>query len=262
MDIVVCIKRVPETSESEVKIDSSGRDIVQEGLVFNINEADNYALEEALLIKEKLGGSVTLVSIGSKDTDDVLRMGLAKGADKAVRLDDPRFSESDGVATARIMASAIREMEFDLVLTGCIALDDGYAQVGPALAEFLEVPHATMVTKIELEDEKARVFRELEGGLLEVLEIKMPAVLTIQTGINEPRYASVMGIAKASQKEIELKDLEAVGMKEEEVGRKGSLTWIEALTLPAQEKIAEIIPGSPDEAADALSAILKERGLV
>jgi len=95
-----------------------------------------------------------------------------------------------------------------------------------------------------------------------VLEIKMPAVLTIQTGINEPRYASVMGIAKASQKEIELKDLEAVGMKEEEVGRKGSLTWIEALTLPAQEKIAEIIPGSPDEAADALSAILKERGLV
>ena len=97
MDIIVCVKRVPETSESEVKIDASGKDIIQEGLVFNINEADNYALEEALLIKEKMGGTITLVTLGAKEYDDTLRMGLAKGADSAVRLDDPAFAESDGV---------------------------------------------------------------------------------------------------------------------------------------------------------------------
>ncbi len=262
MDMIVCIKRVPETAEAEIKIDPSGRDIVREGLVFTINEADNYALEEALLIKERVGGTVAVITMGPKESVDTLRMGRAKGADTAVRLDDPAFVESDGLVTARILASAMKDMKYDLILTGCMASDDWFSQVGPALAEILGIPHATMVTKVELEEGKTRVSRELEGGLLEVLDIQLPAVLTIQTGINEPRYASIMGIAKASKKEIGLKGLGDLGLKEEEVGKAGSKTCIEKLTLPVQEKMAELIPGPPDEAAGALSAILKERGLV
>ena len=262
MDIIVCVKRVPETAEAQVKVDASGRDIVREGLVSTINEADNYALEEALLIKERVGGTVTVVTMGPKESEDTLRMGLAKGSDTAVRLDDPSFAESDGIATARILASAIKGLAYDLVLTGCMASDDWFSQVGPALAEFLGIPHATMVTKVDLGEGKAQASRELEGGLLEVLDIQLPAVLTIQTGINEPRYASIMGIAKASKKEIAVKGLGDLGLKPDEVGKAGSKTRIEKLTLPVQEKMAELIPGTPDEAADKLSAILKERGLV
>jgi len=262
MDIIVCIKRVPETSEAEIKIDSSEKDIIQEGLAFTINEADNYALEEALLIKEKLGGSVTVVTMGTADSDDTLRMGMAKGADTAIRLDDPKFLESDGITIARILSSAIGEMKYDLILTGCMASDDWYSQVGPALAEFLGIPHAAMVTKLELDNSRAQVSRELEGGLLEILDIQLPAVLTVQTGINEPRYASIMGIAKASKREITLKGMSELSLKEEDVGKAGSKTIIKKLTIPIKEKMAEFIPGTPDEAASTLSTILKERGLV
>jgi electron transfer flavoprotein beta subunit len=262
MDIIVCIKRVPETAESDVKIDSSGKDILHEGLVFTINEADNYALEEALLMKEKMGGTVTLITMGQNDSDDTIRMGLAKGADTAIRLDDPAFEGSDGIVTARILANAIKDLQYDLILTGCIASDNGYAQVGAALAEILTIPHATMVMKTEIMDKKVRASRELEGGLLEVLDIDLPAVLTIQTGINEPRYASIMGIAKASKKEITIKAMGDLGLNEAEVGQKGSNTKIENLSLPVQDKMAELIEGTPEEASEKLSGILKERGLV
>lgn len=262
MDLVVCVKRVPETAEADVQIDASGTDIVRDGLAYTINEADNYALEEALLIKEREGGTVTVVTMGPKESEDTLRMGLAKGCDAAIRLDDPAFAGSDGIATARILAAAIREVPHDLVLTGCMASDDWYSMAGPALAEFLGIPHAAMVVRAEMSEGKTRVSRELEGGLLEVLDIELPAVLTIQTGINEPRYASIMGIARASRKEIAVKGLTDIGLQSGEVGKDGSGTRIEKLTLPVQEKMAEMITGTADEASEKLSAILKERGLV
>ena len=202
------------------------------------------------------------MTMGGKDSDDTLRMGLAKGAESAIRLEDPAFEGSDGIATARILASAIKDLEYDLILTGCMASDNWYSVVGPALAEMLEIPHAAMVTHVEVEDNKVKASRELEGGLLEVLDIDLPAVLTIQTGINEPRYASIMGIAKASKKEIALKAAGDLGLSGDEVGTDGSKTKIEEMTLPVQEKMAELIPGAPEEAAEKLSAILKERGLV
>ncbi len=262
MNIVVCIKRVPDTSESEVKIDQSGKDIVKDGLVFNINEADNYALEEALLIKEKIGGTITLITMGPKESEDTLRMGLAKGADTAIRLDDPAFEDSDAYATAKVLASCIKDIDHDLILTGCIASDDGYSQVGPSIAEILGIPHAAMVTGIEIKENMVEASRELEGGLLEVVEVKLPALLTIQTGINEPRYASIMGIAKASKREIVLKGLGDLVLKDDEVGRKGSNTVIDKFMIPVQEKMAEFIQGPPEEAAEKLTGILKERGLV
>ena len=263
MNIIVCIKRVPETAEAEVKIDGTGQDIVRDRLTFDINEADNYALEEALLMKEEHGGEVTLLSMGDEDCDDTLRMGLAKGADEAIRLDDPAFKGSDGFTIARILAAAIEDLDYDLILTGCMASDDGYTQVGPALAENLGIPHATMAINVELEDQaRAVVQRELEGGLLEKLDINLPAVITIQTGINEPRYASILGIGRASKREIKLLSLADLDLQENEVGDRGSGSHLEKLSFPEVGEQAEILKGTPDEAASKLAELIKERGLL
>ncbi len=262
MDIVVCVKQVAQTSEAEIRIDESGKDIRKEDLVFDLNEADNYALEEALLIKEKFGGIVTVITLGDKDSDRMLRTCLSKGADNAIRLWDSGFQGSDGYATAKILASAIKKLKFDIILTGIQASDDGYAQVGVALAQILGIPHASMVTKLEIEDGKARVERELESGLGEVVEVKLPALFTIQTGINEPRYGSVRGIKMALKKPIRVMDSSALGLAKDEVGESGSKTKVEKLFIPVIEKRAEIIQGDPNEVSEKLSKVLKERGLI
>lgn len=267
MEIVVCCKRVPDTSEAEVAVDAAGRDIRRERLAYTINESDNYALEEALLIKEKLGGTVTLVSIGPKEADDVLRMGLAKGADKAIRLGDESFAESDAGARARILDKAIAPLKPELVLCGSQASDDGEAQTGVMLAELLGLPHAAYVAKLGIRHEglignATRVWRELEGGLLEVLEVPLPAVVTVQTGINQPRYASIMGIKRAQAKELKVLDAAGAGITPEEVGASGSRTLLEKLYVPVSESHAEILQGDVNEASGKLAAILKERGLV
>ena len=268
MHIVVCCKRVPDTSEAEVRVDASKKDIRRERLAFTINEADNYALEEALLIKEKLGGAVTLVSIGPKEADDILRMGLAKGADKAVRLDDPSFAGSDAFAIAKILSKAIEPLKPDLILCGSQASDDGQAQVGVMLAELLGLPHAAYVTKLGLRSEglatsgSTTVWRELEGGLLEKDEIPLPAVVTIQTGINMPRYASIMGIKRAQAKELKVMDAAGAGIAAGDVGLAGSRTTLGKLYVPTVESHAEIIQGDVNEASAKLAAVLKEKGLV
>jgi len=262
LDIIVCVKHVPETAEAELKIDATGKGIEKSGLVFDINEWDDYALEEAVRIKEKFGGTVTAITVGSEDSDSTLRKCLARGADKAIRLTDPKFAGSDAYATAKILYNAIKNMRFDIILTGAQAGDDGSAVVGPVLAEFLKIPHATMVKKIEFADGKAIVNRELEGGLEERLEVKLPALFTIQTGINEPRYVSIMGIRKAMQKEIKVMGLADIGLGENEVGEAGSWLTIERLYVPPVEKQAEFLTGSPDEIASKIVEILKSKGLI
>jgi len=219
MDIIVCVKHVPETAEAEIRIDSTGKNIEKTGLVYDINEWDDYAVEEAVRIKEKLGGTVTAITVGPEDADSTLRKCLARGADKAIRLTDPAFEGSDGYATAKILYKAIKDMPFDVIFTGAQAGDDGYAMVGPILAELLGIPHATMVKKIELKDGAAKVNRELEGGLEEIVEVKLPAVLTIQTGINEPRYVSIMGTRKAMKKEITVLGLSELGLDANDRGQ-------------------------------------------
>lgn len=262
MEIVVCIKRVPETGEAEITVDSSGIDIVKDRLTYDINESDNYALEEAVLLKEKFGGTVTLLSMGPPETDEVLRMGLAKGGDFAVRLWDPQFIRSDAYVTATILAKAIKEMNFDLILTGCIATDDGWTQVGVTLAELLGIPHATLVTKVDIEEDLARVECELEGGLIGINEIKLPALLTIQTGINEPRYASLISIKRAASKEIRVLGLKELALEESSVGEESSKTIIQKLTPPPMGKKAEILEGALDEVSGRLATILKEKGMI
>lgn len=262
MDIIVCVKHVPETAEADIKIDSTGKTIEKTGLVFDVNEWDDYALEEAVQIKEKLGGTVTAVTVGSEDADSTLRKCLARGADTAVRLTDPKFEGSDCYATAKILHRAIKDLPFNLILTGAQAGDDGYAAVGPILAELLGTPHATMVKKIELNDDVAKVKRELEGGLEETVEVKLPAVLSIQTGINEPRYVSIMGIRKAMKKETKVLGLAEIGLSESEVGEAGSWIRTEKMYVPPVEKQAEFLEGSPEEIAAKIAEILKARGLI
>jgi len=262
LDIVVCVKHVPETAEAELKIDATGKTIEKTGLVYDINEWDDYALEEAVRIKEKQGGTVTAITIGPEDSDSTLRKCLARGADKAIRLTDPKFEGSDGYAIAKILHTVIKTLHFDLILTGMQAGDDGNAMVGPILAEMLGIPHATMVKKIELATATAKVNRELEGGLEEQVEIKLPALFSVQTGINEPRYVSIMGIRKAMQKEIKVMGLADTGLSEADVGEAGSWIRIEKLYVPPVEKQAEFLKGSPDEVATKIAEILKSRGLI
>ena len=262
MDVIVCVKHVPETAEVEIAIDKSGKGIETEDLVFDINEWDDYALEEAVLLKERLGGSVTVVTVGSKDADSTLRKCLARGADKAIRLTDKAFEGSDGYAIAKILHKAIKDLPFDLILTGAQAGDDGYAQVGVILAQLLGTPHATMVKKVEPMEGLVKLNRELEGGLEEIVEVKLPALLTIQTGINEPRYVSIMGIRKARKKEIKVLGLRALHMEEDEVGESGSWMTVEKMFLPPVEKEAEILGGSPDEITSKIAEILRARGLI
>jgi electron transfer flavoprotein beta subunit len=252
VEIAVCLKRVPDTAEAEVKVDSTGKDIVKDKLAFTINEADNYALEEALLAKEKHNANVTLVSVGPKPAEEVLRMGLAKGAAAAVRIDDAGLGGADSLALARVLADFFQGRQFDLIMCGAIATDDGNSQIGPALAELLGRPHAAYVTKLDIQPDKVVVKRELEGGFLDVKEVLLPAVVTIQTGGNSPRYASIMGIKRAGAKPI---DQAQPAVPE-------SRTELVKLYVPAVVSAAQMIEGTVDEKAAKMAQLLKEKGAV
>jgi len=235
-----------------VKVDATGKDIVRDKLAFTISESDNYALEEALLAKEKHNANVTLVSVGPKEAEEVLRMGLAKGGTAAARIDSAGIGEADGIGLARALAAWFKGKSFDLILTGAIASDDGNSQVGPALAELLGIPHAAYATKLDIQADKLTVKRELEGGFLEVKELATPCVVTIQTGGNTPRYASIMGIKRAGAKPIE----QAAPAKPE------SKTQLLKVYVPEVVSAAEMIEGSVEEKATKLATLLKEKGAV
>jgi electron transfer flavoprotein beta subunit len=257
MNIVVCVKRVPDTAEEELAVSKDGKGIVDRDLSFACNESDLYAVEAALLIKEKDGGEVVLVTVGPEDSEEILRMELAKGADRAVHVivEDKVL---DAHAVAATLAAAIRGLTYDLILAGSWASDTGGAQVGGTLAEMRGIPHASLVTSLEVDQNKVRVGRELEGGQIERLEIDLPEVLLVQTGLNKPRYASILGIRKAGAKEIrevELDELE--GAPGERIR-----TTIGQLSLPPKGKMAEIIPGTPEVAGGSLALALKAKGLM
>ncbi len=262
MKTFVCIKYVPDTSEAEVKLNPDGLSVDDSRFSFDINDADNYAVEESVLIKEAQGGEVTVLSIGPKKSDVMIRMAMAKGCDKATRVEDDRIATHDPLMVARVLAGGIKGQEFDLVMTGCMANDDWHMATGVALAEELGVNHASMVNKLELQDGKVKVHRELEGGLLEVVELDLPAVLTIQTGINEPRYAPIRGIRQAQKKELNVVSLDDLGIDPAEVGTDASQVVLEKLYIPEVESAAEFIEGEPEEKAEKLASILHKGGLL
>jgi electron transfer flavoprotein beta subunit len=259
MNIIVCIKRVPQTAEAEVKVDPSGRNIVRDRLTFDTNESDTYALEEAILLKEKCGGgsTVTAVSVGNVDAEDSLRIALAKGADTAIRVKADDFGELDGFKTAQLLRAVIKDLPHDIILTGCVATDDGYYQVGPVLAELLGMPHATLVTKVEVAGNKAQIYRELEGGLVEHLEATLPVLVTTQTGINQPRYASLIAIRRAAGKEIKIAGKAELGELEPQDN-----STLDSLFTPPVGKRAEILTGAADEVAVKVTGIIRDKGLI
>ncbi len=262
MKTFVCIKYVPDTSEAEVKVNPDGKTVDDSRFSFDINDADNYAVEESVLIKEDKGGEVDVLSIGPKQSEVMIRMAMAKGCDRATRVEDDRIAEHDPLLVAKVLAGTLKGKEFDLVLTGCWADDFNHMSTGVALAEYLGVNHASMVKKVEVLDGKVRAHRELEGGLMEVVELELPAVLTIQTGINEPRYAPIRGIRQAQKKELNVVSLDDLGIDPAEVSADASQVVLENLYIPEVESAAEFIEGEAEEKAEKLASILTKGGLV
>ncbi len=213
MRIAVCIKQVPDT-EARLRLAGDGKWIDEDEVPFVINESDTYALEEALELAEKTGGEVVVVSLGPERVKEALRKGLALGAARAVHLADEAFHGGDAAATARALAAAVAKEEPDLVLTGSQSDDAGYGATGSILAGHLGWPHAWLVMGVELEDggETAKVTREMESGMNEILRLRLPAVIEVQAGINHPRYASLKGIMQAKKKKIDQMALGDLGI--------------------------------------------------
>ncbi|HUU81097.1 MAG TPA: electron transfer flavoprotein subunit beta/FixA family protein [Acidobacteriota bacterium] len=257
MDIIVCVKRVPLTQEVDLEIAQSKKELRKDMLAFVINEWDNYAIEEAVLLKEKSDGMVTAITIGDEDDEEVLRRCLAMGADKAFRI-DAEGVDLDCFVISKILAGVIKDMAYDLILTGVQADDDNHGMVGNLLAEHLGIAHAAVVTGVELEGNEATIRVELEGGMDEVSKIKLPALLSIQTGINEPRYVSIMGIRKAAKKELKVMKVNELNLSDDDLARR---TIIEEVYLPPETEGAEIIEGDPSRVAEEIIRIMKEKGV-
>jgi electron transfer flavoprotein beta subunit len=260
MEILVCVKRVPDTAENEIKIKSDGTDIEQDDLVFSVNEWDNYAVEEAIQIRDKMGGSVTVVTVGDEEAEEVLRREMAMGADNGILLSDDAFEGSDGRGVAAILKAEVEKSNYDLVLTGAQA-DDGAAQVGGMLAAMLDWPYASLVNKIEAGDGGTiTVGREIEGGNQEMNQMPLPCVLSIQTGINEPRYVGIRGIRKVASVEIPTHGAADLGVNAGSVGEAGAKLKRMDYFTPEMGDGAEMFEGSMEEKIDKLIEMLKVKG--
>lgn len=260
MEILVCARRVPDTSENEIQLNSAGNDIERDDLVYSINEADNYAVEEALQIVSRVGGSVTVVTVGGEDDEEILRREMAMGATHGVMISDESFLGSDGRGIASILAAYARKNQYDLILTG-VQAEDGGAQVGGMLATMLDYPFASLVNSIEvLDGGKLKISREIEGGNKEMNEIDLPCVLSIQTGINEPRYVGMKGIRQVASIPIPTFGASDLGLDPATVGAGGAKVQRVDYFVPAVGKGAEMLEGSREENIDKLIELVAAKG--
>jgi electron transfer flavoprotein beta subunit len=247
MKIAVCIKQVI-TREAQIRVNDQKDWIRDQDASFELNEPDAYALEEGLRLKEKHGGEVVVCSAGPARVTQVIREALARGADRAVHVEGD-LASADAFVVAEALASAIKDERFDLVLTGLQSDDQGFGQVGVVLAEKLGLPHATIIMEVNVDDGSLRVKRELESGWFQFVSMPLPAVLTIQSGINQLRYATLKGIMAAKKKEIRTAPAPA-GLKPRQ--------RIVDLYAPQKVKKTEMIGGSPAEAAKQLVKALRD----
>lgn len=259
MDILVCMKQVPDT-ETKIVINPEGTGIVTDGIKYVMNPYDEFAVEEALKIKEKAGGTVTIVSMGPQRATEAIRTGLAMGADKGVHLNDAAFEGADSYSTAKALAAAIKPLSYDIILMGKQAVDHDNAQVYAALAEMLDLSHVSIVTKLEIADDgkSAVAEREVEGGAKEVIQVSLPAVIACQKGLNEPRYASLPGIMKAKKKPIDVVDVAKSGLSADEVGEKGAKLKIRKFSMPPEREAGKVLEGEPQELAAQVVKLLRE----
>jgi electron transfer flavoprotein beta subunit len=245
MKILVCIKQVPQ-KDAPLKLNEAGT-WIREDVSYEVNEPDAYALEEALQQKEKHGGEVVVITAGPTRSQQVLREAPAKGADRAIHLEDDRFVGMDSTNTARALAAAMEGEQFDLVVTGLQSDDYGAAQTGVLLAELLAWPHATIIIGIEKTDSGVRLKRELEAGHYQHIDMPLPAVLTIQSGINKLRYATLIGIKQAKMKPVRKV---TYGEIEGKLGK--NQQQIERLYIPVKQKKTEMLEGTAPEVAKKL----------
>ncbi|RPJ66918.1 MAG: electron transfer flavoprotein beta subunit/FixA family protein [Acidobacteria bacterium] len=251
MKIAVCLKQVP-ARDAQPRVDEARTWIREQDTSFELNEPDAYALEEGLRLKERHGGEVVVCSAGPARVAQALREALARGADRAIHIEDDRLASADAFAVAGALAEAMRGERFDLVLTGLQSDDQGFAQVGVVLAELLGMPHATIIMEVAVEGGTLRVKRELEGGWFQWVAMPLPALLTIQSGINQLRYATLKGIMAAKKKEIRKVTAAATGSRQR----------IVHLYSPQKTKQAQVIGGSPAEAAKELVKKLRDEARV
>jgi len=260
MEILVCVKRVPDTAENEIEVNRDGSDIERDDLVYSVNEWDNYAVEEAIQIVDKAGGSVTVVSVGDEAAEEVVRREMAMGANNGILVSDDAVEGSDGRGLAFILKAVVKKGNYDLILTGAQA-DDGAGQVGGMLAAMLDVPYASVVNSIEvLSDSQLKIGREIEGGNQEMNEIALPCVLSIQTGINEPRYVGIRGIRKVASVDIPVWGATDLGLDPANVGESGARIKRIDYFVPQLGEGAEILEGSNEEIAAKLIDLLKAKG--
>lgn len=259
MNIIVCLKQVPDT-ESQIKIAPDGKSIEEGDIKWIMNPYDEFAVEEALRIKEKMGGEVTVIGLGPKRVTESLRTALAMGADKAVLISDSALEGSDVLATAKALAAEIKGHEYDIILAGQRGVDNDLGLVGAAVAEYLDIPQVSLAVKLDIaEDGKsAKVNRPVEGQTL-VIETSLPALVTAQKGLNEPRYASLPGIMKAKKKPLEERTIADLSLDAGEVGTGAQKMQLIEITPPPQRQAGKIVDGgSPEEKAAALAKMLRE----
>jgi len=248
VNIIVCIKQVPA---KDAPLAIAGNWIRESDIAFEMNEPDSYALEEALRLKEKHGGEVIALSMGPERVKQTIKEALAKGADRGIHIADDQFAQLDPLATASALAAAIKKEKADLVLTGLQSDDHGFGQTGVLLASVLDLPHATIIMQIEVADGRMKLKRELEAGWFQHIECPLPAVLSIQSGINKVRYATLKGIMAAKKKELAVIPRESLGAAAAPTQK------IEKIYVPTKTKKTEFLTGSPKDVATKLVEKLK-----
>lgn len=262
MEICVLLKQVPDT-EATIQIAEGNKSVKTEDVKWVINPYDELAVEEALRIREAQGeGNVTVVSAGGQRTVEALRTALAMGADEAVLIDDEVVESSDGLGIAKILAAALKDIPYDLIIAGHRAVDDDGYLVPAAVAEILDIPQVSMVVKEDIEDGKLRCERTVDGGTV-VIETGLPALFTTQRGINDPRYASLPGIMKAKKKPLQTRSLADIGVAPDQVGKDGAKCTVKELSFPPERAAGRIITGeTAEEKATELVRLLRQEAKV
>jgi len=255
MNIFVIMKR---TFDTEEKITISNGQIDEGGAEYIINPYDEYAIEEAIVLREKHGGEVTVVTVGDREAEKELRTALAMGADKAVLIENEDLDELDQFTVATLLATYLKKQEVDIILGGNVAVDGGSGQVGPSVAEILGIPQVTTVTNLEVSDGKATIVRDVEGDE-ETIEVSLPVLVTAQQGLNEPRYPSLPGIMKAKKKPLETLDLDDLDLDEDDV-----LVKIETVEvfLPAAKQAGKVLKGDVLSQVKELVSLLNSEAKV
>jgi len=255
VNIVACVKQVPDT-EAQIKVKGDGSGIEEGGIKWVMNPYDEFGVEEALRLKEKFGGDVTIVSVGPARAIETIRTALAMGADKGIHINDPAFNNADAYGTASVLAAAIKGIPYDVIFCGQRAIDDDSGQVGAILAELLDIPQLTIITKVEIEGKNVKAVKPIEGAQL-VIQGTLPCVITAQKGLNEPRYASLPGIMKAKKKPVEVKDGAALGVTADAKAK------VVKMTPPPARPPGKIICGDdPAQKAAQLAKLLREEAKV